>query len=344
MKTRSSIAVAIVFAVLLVLVGVAYAVDSSRSDTIAKGVTIDGVAVGGMTAAQARALVASRLQPQLHSPVRARYGGRDFTLSARAAGVNASTTAIVGQALARSRQGWFVGRSLDALVGRSLNLEISPVIGYSQAAVDRFVAHVAHALDHPTQNASVAFDGSGPHVVRDRRGVTVLEDELRASVAAAVAGGGGRSVEVPADTTPAALKASDLPARYPAAIVIDRPAFQLRLYKHLRLVKTYPVAIGMQGLETPAGTYHVQEKQVDPSWAVPDSPWAGSLAGQVIPPGPDDPIKARWIGFDGSAGIHGTDETDSIGTAGSHGCVRMLIPDVEELFPQVSVGDVVYVA
>ena len=49
----------------------------------------------------------------------------------------------------------------------------------------------------------------------------------------------------------------------------------------------------------------------------------------MIPPGPDDPIKARWMGFYNGAGIHGTDEVASLGTAASHGCVRMSIPDVD---------------
>jgi lipoprotein-anchoring transpeptidase ErfK/SrfK len=102
--------------------------------------------------------------------------------------------------------------------------------------------------------------------------------------------------------------------------------------------------VGRQGLETPAGLYSIQDKQVNPSWHVPNSAWAGSLAGKVIPPGPADPIKARWMGFAGGAGIHGTDELSSLGSAASHGCVRMAIPDVEQLYDQVSVGTPVYVA
>ena len=79
------------------------------------------------------------------------------------------------------------------------------------------------------------------------------------------------------------------------------------------------------------------------SWHVPDSAWAGSLAGRIIPPGPADPIKARWMGFWNGAGIHGTDETWSIGHAVSHGCVRMRIADVEALYPLVPLGTPVYV-
>ena len=68
-----------------------------------------------------------------------------------------------------------------------------------------------------------------------------------------------------------------------------------------------------------------------------------SLAGRVIPPGPSDPIKARWMGFWDGAGIHGTEETWSIGHAASHGCIRMTIADVEQLYPLVPLGTPIYV-
>jgi lipoprotein-anchoring transpeptidase ErfK/SrfK len=138
---------------------------------------------------------------------------------------------------------------------------------------------------------------------------------------------------------------ADLAARYPAIVVIDRGAFTLTLYKHLKRVRTYPIAVGMVGLETPAGLYHVQNKAIDPAWSVPNEPWAGSLAGQVIPGGaPNNPIKARWLGIFDGAGIHGTADDASIRSAASHGCIRMHIPDVEELYTQVPVGAPVYIS
>jgi lipoprotein-anchoring transpeptidase ErfK/SrfK len=84
---------------------------------------------------------------------------------------------------------------------------------------------------------------------------------------------------------------------------------------------------------------------VNPAWHVPNSAWAGDLAGTVIPGGvPENPLKARWMGIFDGAGIHGTDATGSIGSAASHGCIRMLIPDVIELYDQVDVGAPVYIA
>jgi len=68
------------------------------------------------------------------------------------------------------------------------------------------------------------------------------------------------------------------------------------------------------------------------------------MAGQVVPGGtPQNPLKARWMGIFAGAGIHGTDQTGSLGSAASHGCVRMAIPDVIELYDQVSVKTPIYI-
>ena len=56
----------------------------------------------------------------------------------------------------------------------------------------------------------------------------------------------------------------------------------------------------------------------NPAWYVPNSDWAGDLAGKVIAGNdPDNPIKARWMGFYDGAGIHGTADAASIGGAAS---------------------------
>ena len=74
--------------------------------------------------------------------------------------------------------------------------------------------------------------------------------------------------------------------KYPSYIIVDRGHFTLRLYKDLSSQKAYAIAVGMQGLETPAGLYDIQWKQTNPSWYVPNSAWAGKLAGKVDPAGP----------------------------------------------------------
>jgi lipoprotein-anchoring transpeptidase ErfK/SrfK len=153
------------------------------------------------------------------------------------------------------------------------------------------------------------------------------------------------SIEVPTRPLQPSVTTAQLASKYPAYIVVNREEFKLRFYAHLKLADTYPIAVGMQGLETPPGLYHIQWKQVNPPWYVPNDAWAGALAGKVIPPGPEDPLKARFMSFDGGAGIHGIDpsEYSTIGHDASHGCVRMTIPDVIALYSHTPVGTPVYI-
>jgi lipoprotein-anchoring transpeptidase ErfK/SrfK len=120
-------------------------------------------------------------------------------------------------------------------------------------------------------------------------------------------------------------------------IVVDLSEFSLRLIRDGRVVKKYKVAIGAPGYPTPTGTFEVIDMQKNPAWFPPDSPWARGLG--VIPPGPGNPLGTRWIGTSAPAiGIHGTYADHSIGTAASHGCMRMHIPEVEALYEEVSLG------
>ncbi|ODT79091.1 hypothetical protein ABS71_01290 [bacterium SCN 62-11] len=99
----------------------------------------------------------------------------------------------------------------------------------------------------------------------------------------------------------------------------------------------FPVACGQPAYPTPTGSFTVAEKVKDPSWIPPDSPWAKEA--ETIPPGPSNPLGTRWIGLSwGNVGIHGTNADWSIGSASSHGCLRMHIYDVEALYDMLKEG------
>ena len=104
---------------------------------------------------------------------------------------------------------------------------------------------------------------------------------------------------------------------------------------------SFPVAVGKSGWETPTGQFEVFEQIVEPGWTSP-------FDGAVVPPGSDDgPLGARWIGFwtDGTdvIGFHGTPNRESVGTAASHGCVRMYNEDIRKMFDMVAMGTPVIV-
>jgi L,D-transpeptidase ErfK/SrfK len=121
----------------------------------------------------------------------------------------------------------------------------------------------------------------------------------------------------------------------PVKLVLRLGQRRLFVYQGGKVVKSYPVAIGKPGWETPTGTYRVIAMQVNPTWY---SPWDS----RVIPPGPNNPLGARWIAFWAnhrtSLGFHGTNDEASIGRAASHGCVRLKNADVIDLYKRVRIG------
>lgn len=121
-------------------------------------------------------------------------------------------------------------------------------------------------------------------------------------------------------------------------IVVTLSKFRLQIIRDGKVVVTYKVAVGQPAFPTPTGSYHIVNKQQDPTWTPPPgSSWAKGLG--PIPPGPGNPLGTRWMGTSAPlVGIHGTYADSSIGTRASHGCIRMHIPDVEALYEQVSVG------
>jgi lipoprotein-anchoring transpeptidase ErfK/SrfK len=123
----------------------------------------------------------------------------------------------------------------------------------------------------------------------------------------------------------------------PLRLEISLSRRRVGVFKGKSLIKSYPIAVGRPGWETPLGTYQVRQMLRNPTWIHP------LKKGISIPGGdPENPLGRFWIGFwtDGKnwIGFHGTPNPKSVGTAASHGCIRMYNKDVEELFQKVSLG------
>jgi lipoprotein-anchoring transpeptidase ErfK/SrfK len=341
-KTILIIASVLVLVAALV-VGAAYAYDDSQQGKIAEGVTIDGIDVGGMEATEAEAKVRRRLLRPLDKPLKVTFGDQKWALAAEKLKVRADVEEAVARAVDVSHEGDLPTRIGRYLGGDELEVGISAHVDYSHSAINKFVRHIADELNRQPQDASVAPAADTLEVVASRPGRKVRDVKLTDELREAVTGGGPRAVAVKVHKTMPEVTTDEVAERYPSYLILDRANFTLRLYRDLELARTYTVAVGAEGLETPEGTYEIQAMEEEPTWYVPESDWAGDLAGQVIPPGPDNPIKARWMAIFEGAGIHGTEETASLGSAASHGCVRMAIPDVEELYDEVEVGTPVFI-
>jgi lipoprotein-anchoring transpeptidase ErfK/SrfK len=343
-KERLTLLAGVSAAVVVGLTVAAYAYDSSRNDLIADGVKVAGVDVGGLHRAAAKRKLEAELTRRLDRPVRVKAAGQRFRLSPQAASLAVDVDGMVDEAIQRSRSGGLPGRLWRGLTGSNINADLEGRVSYSAVSVRRFVRDVKKTVDRPARDASVQFRLASLPAVPSQTGLTLNYKRLLPLVEGALNQvGRARTVKIDVKVTQPKVTSNQLAKKYPVVVTVDRPAFKLRLFKRLKLRNTYTIAVGRAGLETPAGLYHIQDKQVNPSWHVPNSAWAGSLAGRVIPPGPDDPIKARWMGVAAGAGIHGTDELGSLGTAASHGCIRMAIPDVIALYDQVPLGSPVFI-
>jgi lipoprotein-anchoring transpeptidase ErfK/SrfK len=338
--------VSVVVAVLALVGGAVllYWWDSAYEDEIAPGVKVGSVDIGGLEADDARQQLHASLIKPLEKNVVVRHGDETFKLKPKELGIRADISGMVDEALAVSREGNILSRSARRLGGGEVDHQLEPRIRYSKSTVEEFVAGVAAKLNRDPQNASVQPSGAKLEPVPAQTGLSVEEQKLKRDVEVALQSPHGRKVKAPVEKVKPEVSTDDLASQYPTYVVVDRGNFELRLYRNLKLAKTYTVAIGKVGYDTPSGQYSIDSKQVDPIWNVPDSDWAGELAGRTIPPGPDNPLKERWMGFYNGAGIHGTSDTGSLGSAASHGCVRMDIPDVIDLYDRVDIGTPIYIA
>jgi lipoprotein-anchoring transpeptidase ErfK/SrfK len=344
MGRRTQIAAIVVVVLVVFGAAAAYAYDSSQKDQIAEGVRIAGVDVGGLDEDEAAALVRKRLLAPLRHALRVSFDGESWELPGAELKVRADVGDAVEEALAESQDGGLPGRLVRYVTGGEVEESISPQVTFSERAVNRFVREVAEEINREPQNADVEASGDSLEVVAGKYGRKLRDNLLTTELNEAVLNANApHTVVARVHATKPEVTKQEVAAEYPTYLTLDRGSYTLRLWEDLKLAKTYTVAVGQEGLETPEGLYAIEAMEENPTWNVPESDWAGSLAGQSIPPGPSNPIKARWMAIYEGAGIHGTEETESLGTAASHGCVRMSIPDVEELYDRVELGTPIYI-
>ena len=345
MRTRVVVIAAAIGVLLLAGAGAVYAYDHARADQIGEGVRIAGVDVSRLSPEHARAKLRTAVLDPLTRPVIVRALGKRYRLNPERANVAVDVDGSVRAALERSREGSIFSRTWRDLRGESVDAEVELDIAYSKKAIARLVERVDKAVAVPAVDASVDLEHGDVTPQESKDGRRLLARRLKRDVRRRLLDvGPDKTVKARTEVVKPEVTTAELADEYPAVLFVNRSAFQLTLYKDLKLAKTYGIAVGQIGLETPAGLYHIQNKAINPAWSVPNSDWAGDLAGETIPGGsPDNPLKARWMGIFDGAGIHGTDDVSSLGSAASHGCVRMSVPDVIELYDQVPVGTPIYI-
>jgi lipoprotein-anchoring transpeptidase ErfK/SrfK len=201
-------------------------------------------------------------------------------------------------------------------------------------------SHALLALEPPAKASEASPSTQTPRPQRDSRSVTTDESKL-ATPTKPTTGNNPLPAATPAPVSkPVAATNQQPPVENVVTLLLKLKEKRVYVYQGDKLIKKYPVAIGKKGWETPTGEWQVMEKIKNPAWT-------SFKTGEVFAPGTENPLGARWIGFwtDGKdvIGFHGTANLNSIGTAASHGCVRMRNRDVKALFPLVKVGTTVKV-
>lgn len=316
---------------------------SADSRVIEGDVKVAGIEVGGSSIAAASSLLDRRLSDTVNHHIFVFVGRRKFGLSAKRAKARLDT-------LRTAKRAYYAGR--DATSSKAVeadeggvvqkSISVPPAIDYSPAAVKKFAQNVARRVSRRSRDATTKILITKIRVRRARTGLSVDASQITDALTARIKDPTiKRRVRVKARKVLPAVTNGEVKNKYGTVLTIDRKNYKLRLFKKLKLKRTYRIALGQAGFDTPSGLFTIGNKSTCPVWTAPNKPWAGSLAGKTIPCGdPRNPLLARWLGVAGAdgVGIHGTGSGGSIGSSASHGCIRMLPSQVKKLYPLVPVG------
>jgi len=321
--------------------------DGQGSEKISEGVRVAGIDVGGLTQNQALAKLRDRIGDPVKKPATVQVGDRRFELSAHDAKVTVQLGAAVERAYQASREGGFFERGWREITGGDVNHDESAPVTVDKKKIRSFVGSVHAAVARKPKEASLDISIESVKATESQEGRRLAgrEDLVQRLAKAMMNPKADRSLRARTATVKPQTSTEDIWNKTPTVVTVSRDSTTVRVFKRGELTKTYNVAVGEPKYPTPTGQFVVQSMQKNPTWNVPQSEWAGDLAGQVIPGGdPRNPLVARWIGFNGSVGFHGTKSINSLGSSASHGCVRMAPADVKDLYERVQVGTPVLVA
>jgi lipoprotein-anchoring transpeptidase ErfK/SrfK len=301
---------------------------------IPPGTRAGGQDIGNLTLSEAAAKLDGVFGAAFARPVEVRVAGRRFTVSGRDVGFawdplrTARRANIAAGAAPRNPDGTV---TVDVALARAVDAR---KLAAKVAAIDK-------ASTKPARNATVRISLRHVRPRPGRAGASLSSKRLGQRLAGAFSNPlGSRILRGVRQPIRPKVRTKDLRrGRYATVITIDQSSFRLRLFKGFRLSKSYGVAVGQPAYPTPRGLFSIANKAVNPTWTAPDSPWAGAYRNESVPGGSaENPLKARWMGIVNGVGIHGTGEPGSIGSRASHGCIRMTVPDVIDLYPRVPVG------
>ena len=331
--------VAILLAVLVVAgTAIAYGYERASAEQFYPGTRIGGVLIGSRTAAEAEALLQERFVAPLHEPMKITAADFETTATPWEMGMRVDIHDLVRDALVRQQAASFPQRMWHRAFGEQRPVKLTPVV--DDKVFRNYLLETFERVNQEPVDARL-------EIVEGKVKLRVVPHQLGREVDAKAAEqrvfdammSGAASVELPVKVKQPVLRT----ASFDTAIIISTSANILKLYGKGELRKTYKVATGTGGYPTPHGQFHITAKRMNPTWYNPYADWSKDMP-PFIPPGPNNPLGTRALNLNASGiRIHGTPDAGSIGTNASHGCIRMLMAEVEQLFEKVNVGTPVLV-
>jgi lipoprotein-anchoring transpeptidase ErfK/SrfK len=287
---------------------------------VAPGVTIAGVPVGGLYRGQAREAVLAQYVAPRRTPVVVTFRNKRLGIKPVNVGYTAKVDYAVKVALLYGRSRVVPAEGVDVPLHQSVN----------RKRLKALLELRSRANGIPARDAALSFKGATPVVRKPRVGLRINVSKAMKTVERAIF-----LREKPVYSLPAERVRPEVTSVGPA-IIIERNRYRLTLWRAGKR-QTFGIAVGQSAHPTPTGRYRIVTKQTNPTWFPPDSPWAAGLG--PVPPGVNNPLGTRWMGTSAPAiGIHGTPLPGTIGTAASHGCIRMRISDAEYLYERIEIG------
>jgi lipoprotein-anchoring transpeptidase ErfK/SrfK len=328
----------IVFLVLAAFPATASAQDPPTEPVIPLGAKAAGLHVGGLTLSQAAAVLDQQFTNTMAQTVEVRVAGRRLRAPMK-------SIDFVFDLLRTARRANIAARATPPQPDGTHPVDVPLHTTWNADKVAAFATKVDRRTRVRARNAKLTITLRRLIRRKARIGWSVDAAALKTTIEQTIQNPlAPRILRAARERVHPKLNFADLRKRYGTVITIDRSNFTLRLFKGLKVAKRYDIAVGLPDYPTPTGRYSITNKAVNPAWSAPDQPWAGAYRNEVVAGGsPENPLKARWLGITGGVGIHGTAAEYSIGTQASHGCIRMRVAEVIDLYPRVPVGTAVLI-
>jgi lipoprotein-anchoring transpeptidase ErfK/SrfK len=347
MKATRIIAILLAVVLLVLSGGMSWAVaqDYNARDIVMNGATATGlsgqtaIALGGFTSSEAKAAIEERLVKPLMRPLTVYTGVTGTYTVDPSEYITVDTDTMVHAAMAPGLAASVPERVARRLAKKPIPVTVPLAMKIDKEKLQKWAVALEDKIGRPAIDSSRAVTPDGKLTISDsHNGYSVDHREAYKLALKAL-----ESTKRATILKVGVIKPERTYASWGKTIVVVRSQRHMRLYDGGKVIFSAPVAVGTPGHPTPLGVWRVVDKVKNPSWSNPHRPWSATMP-EYIPPGPSNPLGTRaiYLSADGIR-FHGTNNVSSVGTAASHGCMRMYRSNIEALYPLVPIGIDVFI-